>query len=113
MFDRTLKAGLTTVVAANAVNEFHFGMFKDRQYDPNSPSLEPTTGPASFSISSGSLSNIGYATSYRRLHPSELRFQLADTYAWTVGRNALKFGVDWSHTEDYDYQLANQFGTYT
>jgi hypothetical protein len=113
VFDRTLKSGLTTVVAANAVNEFHFGMFKDRQYDPNSPSLEPITGPASFSISSGSLSNIGYATSYPRLHPSELRFQLADTYAWTVGRNVLKFGVDWSHTEDYDYQLANQFGTYT
>jgi TonB dependent receptor len=30
-----------------------------------------------------------------------------------VGKNALKFGVDWSHTEDYDYQRSNQFGTYT
>jgi hypothetical protein len=113
VFDRTLKSGLTTVVGSSAVNEFHFGMFKDRQYDPNSPSLEPPTGPASFSISSGSLSNIGYATSYPRLHPSELRFQLSDTYAWIIGKNALKFGVDWSHTEDYDRQLANQFGTFT
>ena len=100
-------------MGATAVNEFRFGMFKDRQYDPASPSLLPVTGPASYSISTGSLSNIGYATSYPRLHPSELRFQLSDTYAWTLGRNSLKFGVDWSHTEDYDVQRANQFGTYT
>jgi Carboxypeptidase regulatory-like domain/TonB dependent receptor len=113
VFDRTLKSGLTTVVGANAVNEFRFGMFKDRQYDPASPSLLPVTGPASYSITTGSLTNIGYATSYPRLHPSELRFQLSDTYAWTVGRNALKFGIDWSHTEDYDLQRSNQYGTYT
>ena len=113
VFDRTLKSGVTTIVGATAVNEFRFGMFKDRQYDPASPSLEPITGPASFSVTTGSLSNIGYATSYPRLHPSELRFQLSDTYAWTLGRHALKFGADWSHTEDYDYQRANQFGTYT
>jgi hypothetical protein len=113
VFDRTLKSGLTTVVGSNAVNDFRFGMFKDRQYDPASASLLPVTGPASYSISTGSLSNIGYATAYPRLHPSELRFQLSDTYAWTLGRNSLKFGVDWSHTEDYDVQRANQFGTYT
>jgi hypothetical protein len=113
VFDRTLKAGLTTVVGSNAVNEFKFGMFKDRQYDPASPSLLPSVGPIGLSITSGSLSNIGYATSYPRLHPSELRFGLSDTYAWTLGRHALKFGGDWSHTEDYDLQRANQFGTYT
>ena len=113
VFDRTLKSGLTTIIGGNAVNEFRFGMFKDRQYDPASPTLEPPTGPASFSITSGSLSNIGYATSYPRLHPSELRFELSDTYARTMGRHNLKFGIDWEHTEDYDYQRANQFGTYT
>lgn len=113
VFDRTLKSSLTTVVGATAVNEFRFGMFKDRQYDPASPSLLPVTGPASYSITTGSLSNIGYPTTYPRLHPSELRFQLSDTYAWTLGRNSLKFGVDWSHTEDYDVQRSNQFGTYS
>jgi len=113
VFDRTLKSGLTTIVGGNAVNEFRFGMFKDRQYDPNSPSLEPPTGPASFSITTGTLSNIGYATSYPRLHPSELRFELSDTYALTEGRHSLKFGFDWAHTEDYDIQRANQFGTFT
>jgi hypothetical protein len=113
VFDRTVKSSLTTTVGSTAVNEFRFGMFKDRQFDPASADLLPTTGPASFSITTGSLSNIGYATSYPRLHPSELRFQLSDTYAWTVGRNSLKFGFDWSHTEDFDNQRANQFGTYT
>ena len=113
VFDRTLKSGVTTVVGSNAVNEFRFGMFKDRQYDPASASLLPSIGPIGLAISTGSLSNIGYATSYPRLHPSELRFQLSDSYAWTVGKNALKFGADWSHTEDYDYQRSNQFGTYS
>ncbi len=100
VFDRTEKLGLITIVAANAVNELRFGIFKDRQFDPASTSLFPAaTGPASYSISSGSLSNIGVATAYPRLHPSELRFQLSDSYAWTIGRHAFKFGADWSHTE--------------
>jgi len=113
VFDRTLKSSLTTVEGSNAVNELRFGMFKDRQYDPASPSLFPVTGPSSYSISSGSLSNIGVPTGYPRLHPSELRFQISDTYAKTLSKHALKFGVEWSHTEDYDYQRSNQFGTYT
>jgi hypothetical protein len=114
VFDRTGKAGLTTVVGTTAVNELRFGIFKDRQYDPASPSLLPVTGAASYSIAQGvSLSNIGYATSYPRLHPSETRYQISDAYAWTLGRNSLKFGVDWTHTEDYDVQRSNQYGTYT
>ena len=67
VFDRTIKTGLTTVVGSNAVNEFRFGIFKDRQFDPASASLLPVTGPASYSISTGSLTNIGYATAYPRL----------------------------------------------
>jgi hypothetical protein len=113
VFDRTEKLGLTTIVTPNSVNELRFGIFKDRQYDPASPTLFPAaTGPSSYSISTGSLSNIGVGTNYPRLHPSELRFQLSDTYAYTLGRHAMKFGVDWAHTEDYDKYRSNQFGTY-
>src|SRR5262249_48827635 len=82
VFDRTAKAGLTTIVTPTSVNEFKFGFFKDRQFDPASPSLFPVTGPASYSISSGSLSNIGVPTQYPRLNPSETRYQLADTFAY-------------------------------
>ena len=114
VFDRTVKTGLTTVVGANAVNEFRFGIFKDRQFDPASPSLLPVTGPASYSISTGSLSNIGYATvlsaaASQRTALPVVRHVCAGLSAAT----ALKFGVDWSHTEDYDVQRSNQYGTFT
>ena len=111
VFDRTLKSSLTSVLSPNVVNELRFGMFKDRQYDPASPSLLPSIGPIGLSI--GSLSNVGYATSYPRLLPSELRFQAADTLSWTAGKHSMKFGVDYSHTEDYVNNLVNRYGTYT
>ena len=113
VFDRTVKVGLVSVVSPTSVNEARFGLFKDRQYDSASPSLFPVTGTASYSISSGSLSNIGVPTSYPRLHPSELRLQFADTFSYTVNKHAFKLGIDFSHTEDYDRQLSNQYGTWT
>ncbi len=113
VFDRTVKSGLTTIISATALNEIKFGMFKDRQYDPVASDLEPVTGPASYTISTGSLSNIGMSTSYPRLHPSELRFQIADTFSYIINKHSLKFGIDWAHTEDYDYSRSNQFGTWT
>ena len=113
VFDRTIKSGLTTIISSNALNEIKFGIFKDRQYDPVAADLEPSTGLASYSISTGSLSNIGMATSYPRLHPSELRFQIADTFSYIINKHSLKFGIDWAHTEDYDYSRSNQFGAWT
>lgn len=113
VFDRTIKSGVTTIVSATALNEFKFGMFKDRQYDPVATSLEPVTGAANYSISSGNLSNIGMPYQYPRLHPSELRFQLADTFSYIVNKHSLKFGLDWAHTEDYDYYRGYQFGQWT
>jgi len=114
VFDRTGKAGLTTILSASMVNEAKFGYFKDRQYDPNSPSLLPSIGPIGLSLSgASSLSNIGYATNYNRLDPSEQRFQAADTLSYTIGKHNLKFGVDYSNVEDYVSLLSNRYGTYT
>lgn len=111
VFDRTLKSSLTSVISPNIVNEGRFGMFKDRQYDPASPSLLPSIGPISLTVNS--LSNLGYATSYPRLLPSELHFEGSDTLSWTSGKHSFKFGVDYSHVEDYIYSLSNQYGTYS
>src|SRR5579884_978013 len=111
VFDRTLKSGLTSVLSPNVVNEARFGLFKDRQYDPASPSLLPPVGPIGLTVNG--LSNLGYATSYPRLLPSELRLQASDTLSWTSGRHSLKFGVDFQHVEDYIYSLSNQYGTYS
>ncbi len=111
VFDRTLKSGLTSVISPNIVNEARFGLFKDRQYDPASPSLLPSIGPVALTVNG--LSNLGYATSYPRLLPSELRLEGSDTLSWTFGKHSFKFGVDYSHVEDYIYSLSNQYGTYS
>ncbi|MDQ2776302.1 MAG: TonB-dependent receptor [Acidobacteriota bacterium] len=114
VFDRTGKASITTIVSANIVNEAKFGFFKDRQYDPNSPSLLPSIGPIGLSISGATaISNIGYATGYNRLDPSEQRFQFGDTLSYTLGRHNVKFGVDYDNVEDYVSLLSNRYGTYT
>ncbi len=111
VFDRTIKSSLTSVISPNVVNELRFGMFKDRQFDPASASLLPATGPVAISV--GALSNLGYATSYPRTLPSELRLEGSDTLSWTLGKHSLKFGVDYSHLEDYVNQLSNRYGSYT
>ena len=111
VFDRTIKVGLTSVITPSMINELRYGFFKDRQYDPASPTLLPSIGPVGLTV--GSLTNVGYATSYPRLLPSELRNQVTDTISLTYGRHTLKFGFDYGHVEDYVYTLPNQFGSYT
>lgn len=111
VFDRTADASWTYVASPNALNEFRFGFFKDRQFDPASPSLLPSVGPIALTVAS--VSNLAYANGYPRLNPSEQRFELSDTFSWTLGRHSLKYGADWDHVEDYVNRLANQYGTYT
>jgi hypothetical protein len=114
VFDRTAKAGLTSVLSPNLVNEFKLGYFKDRQYDPNSPSLLPSLGPIGLSISGTyAISNIGYATNYDRLNPSEQRYQASDTLSYTAGKHSIKFGFDYANTEDYVNNLINRYPSYT
>jgi len=111
VFDRTGRASWTRVISSHAINEFRFGIFKDRQYDPASASLIPSIGPVALSVNS--VSNLGFATNYPRLNPSELRLQFSDTYSWTVGKHNLKFGADVSHVEDFVIAKYGQFGSFT
>ncbi|MDP8979145.1 MAG: TonB-dependent receptor [Acidobacteriota bacterium] len=111
VFDRTARASWTFVATPAALNELRFGYFKDRQYDPASPSLLPPFGPVALTVNG--ISNVGYANGYPRLNPSEQRFQIADTLSLNVGKHSLKFGVDWDHVEDFVSRLANRYGTYT
>ena len=112
VFGRTGRAEWTYIPTASAVNSLRYGFFKDRQYDPASPSLLPSIGPVPLSVS-GTGSNLGYADGYPRLNPSEKRNQLADTFSWTRGPHALKFGVDYANIEDYVDRLAGRYGSYT
>jgi hypothetical protein len=112
VFDRNAKAEWTYVASPNAVNLLRYGMFKDRQYDPASPSLLPSYGPSDLSVT-GTGSNLGYAAGYPRLNPSELRHQISDSFSWNIGPHAVKFGGDFAHTEDYVNRLSPLFGTYS
>jgi hypothetical protein len=115
VFDRTVRAEWTFVASPTAINSLRYGMFKDRQYDPASPSLLPATGLTGISVT-GTASNVGYASNtsgYPRLDPSELRHQVSDSYSWNIGPHALKFGADYAHTEDYVNRLPTPWGSYT
>ena len=106
------RAQWTAIASASLVNEARFGWFKDRLYDAASPDfLYPGLGRASLTVNS--TQNLGLANSYPRLNPSETRFEYADNLSWTKGLHTMKFGVDIAHTEDYQNQLINQFGSYT
>lgn len=111
VFDRTEKLSLTSVLSSNMLNQLQLGIFKDRQFDPLSPSLLPSIGPIALTI--GNLGDVGYATSYPRLLPSELRIQVLESFSYTKGKHSMKYGLEYGHLEDYVNQLANRYGSYT
>ena len=106
------RAQWTSLPSNTMVNEARFGWFKDRLYDPASEDfLYPGLGKAGLTVNG--TGNLGVATSYPRLNPSETRFQFADNLSWTKGAHTMKFGIDIAHTEDYQNQLANQYGSFS
>ncbi len=105
------RAVWTYIPNASSLNEARFGWFKDRLFDDASTTfLRPELGRAGLTING--VSNLGYATSYPRLNPSEQRFSFADSFSKTSGRHSMKAGVEFSSTQDYQNQLSNQYGTY-
>jgi outer membrane receptor protein involved in Fe transport len=105
------RAQWTSVVTPTIVNEARFGWFHDRLFDPASDDfLFPGLGRAGLTVAS--TSNLGIATSYPRLNPSETRYEFADNLSWTKGSHTMKFGFNIAHTEDFVNQLSNQFGSY-
>jgi outer membrane receptor protein involved in Fe transport len=100
----------THILSPTAVNEFRFGWFKDRLSDPASGDLWPQeTGGLVISLNGAA---IGAAAAYPRTLPSENRWQLVDNYSKVHGSHSMKFGFDFSTTEDYIKQLFNGLGTY-
>jgi Carboxypeptidase regulatory-like domain len=109
--DRYGRASWTFIPGASSVNELRFGWFKDRLSDPGASDLWPAeTGPVYITVAG---STVGAAQAYPRTYPSENRFQIADDYSWTKGAHSMKFGVDFSTTEDWMNQLYNGSGGYS
>jgi hypothetical protein len=105
------KLSWTAIPSSSMVNEARFGWFKDRQFDSVSEGLAPSFGNVTLTVNGAT--NLGVATSYPRLLPSEQRFQYSDNLSWTKGRHAMKFGIDVANTQDLTDQLNNRWGTYT
>jgi hypothetical protein len=106
------RAQWTSIVNPHVVNEARFGWFKDRLFDtPSSDFLYPGLGLASLTVNG--TSNLGLPNAYPRLNPSETRFESADNISWNTGAHTMKFGIDITHTEDYQDQLVNRFGSYS
>jgi hypothetical protein len=114
VFDRTGRASWTRVLNSHMLNEFRFGLFKDRQVDPASTDLLPTfgSGPSPVALTVNSVSNLGYAQNYPRVNPSELRIEFSDGFSWTKGKHNLKFGGVFSHLEDYVESMPSQYPFY-
>jgi outer membrane receptor protein involved in Fe transport len=116
VFDRTGRASWTRIITNNILNELRYGIFIDRQYDPNSPSLLPTWGSFGQSpvqLTVNNLINLGYATNYPRLNPRETRNEVADNLSWTKGQHNFKFGASFTNVADFVISMNGQFPTYT
>ena len=106
------RAQWTSIITTTLLNEARFGWFRDRLFDPASDDfLYPGLGRASLTING--TGNLGVAANYPRLNPSETRYSFSDNLSWTKGAHTTKFGIDIAHTEDFQRQLINQFGTYS
>jgi outer membrane receptor for ferrienterochelin and colicin len=104
------KASWISVMNPRTINEFRFGVFKDRLSDPAAGDLWPKETGGLYITLYGT--TIGAAQAYPRTYPSELRFQFADNLSWTQGAHAYKFGVDFATTQDWMDQLYNGLGGY-
>jgi outer membrane receptor for ferrienterochelin and colicin len=114
VFDRTGRVSWTRTIGNNMLNEFRFGLFKDRQVDTASASLLPTFGSTAspVALTVNSVGNLGYAQNYPRVNPSELRIEFSDNFSWTKGKHNLKFGGTVSHLEDFVQSMPSQFPFY-
>jgi hypothetical protein len=110
--DRIGKASWTYVPTNNMVNEARFGWFKDRQSDDFNSAIQAGYAIGNVGLSVGSVA-LGSYNILPRVEPSENRFQFVDNLSWVKGSHSMKFGMDISHTEDYQDLLSGRFGAYT
>jgi len=110
---RTLSVAWTAIPKSTMVNDLRYSWYTDRQAD-DFTDLGPAPGIGTLQLTVAGVSNLGAGLNYLpRVDPNESRKQIADTFSWTKGKHIVKAGLDISASHDYDYFIANQFGTYT
>ncbi|MFB3830178.1 MAG: carboxypeptidase regulatory-like domain-containing protein, partial [Bryobacteraceae bacterium] len=109
---RNGRLSWTSIPSNTVVNEFRFGWFTDRQADDFNPDVQ-TAGLGYVVLSVAGQSYLGAGASYLpRVNPNERRFQFADNLSWTLGKHAMKFGVDIASSRDYIYNMSERHGSY-
>src|SRR5215475_11186592 len=100
-------AQLATVVSANLLNEVRGGVIRRTQ--ANAPIGNPAANAAYITITG--VANIGQnplaATS-----TTEQSTQILDNLTWTHGRNTIKVGVDYQHTQFNIFKAENRIFTF-
>jgi len=108
---RNAKLQWTSVPTSSFVNTFRFGWDTDRQADSfNQASLGDGLGYLNVSVGGVQLGPANYLP---RVEPSETRYEFSDDANWVRGNHSFKFGFGAFNTEDYNYYISNQYGSYT
>jgi outer membrane receptor protein involved in Fe transport len=105
---RYAKAGYIATWGGNVLNEFRAGWYHDRFSDYADASLLPSTGALGINVAGtqfGANPNFPSAT-------GEERYQLVDNWVFSDGPHSLKFGGDFSKTQDWNRQIINSAGNY-
>ncbi len=111
VFVRNGKVTWTYVPTSNFVSAFRYGLDTDRQADTFDQS-ELGGGLGYLDVSVGGV-QLGPATYLPRVEPMETRNEFADDFSWTLGKHAIRFGVDYENVNDNVNYLSNRYGSYT
>jgi hypothetical protein len=121
-------AKLYTFLTSALSNEARFQYGRDFEFEfaqpPTSFELSHFVNPPGYTnplglspdigIAPGTGFNVGVPTFLQRpAFPDERRTQFADTISWIHGKHSLKFGVDYTHTNDLSQNLRFQYGSYS
>src|SRR5580658_6234238 len=108
---RNGKLGWTWVPTSTFVNSFRFGVDTDRQADAYDQA-ELGSGLGFLDVSVDGV-QLGAATYLPRVEPSETRYEFSDDATLVKSNHTIKFGFNFFTTDDYNYYISNQFGSYT
>jgi hypothetical protein len=108
---RNGKLSWTFVPNSSFVSTARFGWDTDRQAD-SFDQAELGSGLGYLDVSVGGV-QLGPATYLPRVEPNETRYEFADDASWVKGNHTIKFGFNYTSTEDYNYYISNAFGSYS
>lgn len=112
-------ARLISTVSSSMTNEFRYQYGRDFEFENGqSPIAGEPTSSLGFSpqITINGVGGWVFGMPNflnRPQYPVEIRNQVADTFAWSLGNHLIKFGFDINHVHDTEVNLFTGFGAYS